>query len=143
MRGYWRDPDATARALRPGAIPGEFVLHTGDLFRTDRDGYLYFVARSDDVIKTRGEKVAPCEVEQAILSLSGVLEVAVVGIPDPIHGVGVKAVVVKRADSTVSADDIKRVVLTELDEIAVPRAVEFVDSLPRTESGKVLKSELV
>jgi acyl-CoA synthetase (AMP-forming)/AMP-acid ligase II len=142
MRGYFRDPEATARALRPGPIPGELVLHTGDLFRSDEDGYLYFVARSDDVIKTRGEKVAPREVEQAICTLPGVLEAAVLGVPDPVHGVGVKAVVVRVPGTNVSADDVKRAVFAELDEVAVPRIVEFVDSLPKTESGKLLRSEL-
>jgi len=127
----------------PGAFPGEVVLHTGDLFRTDDDGYLYFVARADDVIKTRGEKVAPREVEQAICGLADVVEAAVVGIPDPIHGVSVKAVVVRRSGSSVSADDIKRAVFAELDEVAVPRVIEFVDALPKSDGGKVLKSELV
>jgi len=143
MRGYWRDPAATARALRPGLLPGEVNLHTGDLFRTDEDGYLYFVARADDVIKTRGETVAPREVEQAICGLADVVEAAVVGIPDPIHGVSVKAVVVRRSGSSVSADDVKRAVFSELDEVAVPRVVEFVDALPKSDGGKVLKSELV
>ncbi|MFZ5893635.1 MAG: class I adenylate-forming enzyme family protein [Myxococcota bacterium] len=142
MRGYWRDPEATARALRPGSIPGEVVLHTGDLFRSDDEGYLYFVARADDIIKTRGEKVAPCDVEQAISTLPDVVEVAVVGVPDPIHGVAVKAVVVKRSSSNLSADDVKRAVFTQIDEIAVPRVVEFVDALPRSEGGKVMKSKL-
>jgi acyl-coenzyme A synthetase/AMP-(fatty) acid ligase len=143
MRGYWRDPEATARALRPGPLPGELVLHTGDLFKTDDEGYLTFVARSDDVIKTRGEKVAPREVEQAICKLPGVVECAVVGVPDAVHGVGVKAVVVLAAGATVTADDVKRVVLTEVDPVAVPKIVDFVASLPKTDSGKVLKSELV
>jgi acyl-CoA synthetase (AMP-forming)/AMP-acid ligase II len=142
MRGYWRDPEATARALRPGPVPGEVVLHTGDLFRTDADGYLYFVARADDIIKTRGEKVAPRDVEQAICGLPDVIETAVVGVADPVHGVAVKAVVVKRPGSGVTADDIKRAVFTEIDEVAVPRVVEFVDALPKSASGKVLKSEL-
>jgi acyl-CoA synthetase (AMP-forming)/AMP-acid ligase II len=143
MRGYWRDPEATARALQPGPVPGELVLHTGDLFRTDEDGYLYFVARADDIIKTRGEKVAPRDVEQAICALPDVIETAVVGVADPIHGVAVKAVVVKRPGSNVTADDIKRAVFSEIDEVAVPRVVEFVDELPKSAGGKVLKSELV
>ena len=143
MRGYWRDPAATARALRPGPHPGEVVLHTGDLFRSDDEGYLYFVARADDVIKTRGEKVAPREVEEAICGLADVVEAAVLGIPDPIHGISVKAVVVRRSGSSVSADDIKRVVFAALEEAAVPRVIEFVDELPKSDGGKVLKSELV
>ena len=59
MRGYWENPEATDAVLRPGPIPGERQLHTGDLFRTDADGFLYFVGRKDDIIKIRGEKVAP------------------------------------------------------------------------------------
>ena len=143
MRGYFRDPEGTARALRPGKLPGEVVLYTGDLFRTDEEGYLYFVARADDIIKTRGEKVVPCDVEQAISSLPDVVEVAVLGIPDPVHGVAVKAVVVKRPGSSLTVDDIKRVVFTTIDEIAVPRVVEFVEALPRSEGGKVMKSSLL
>jgi acyl-CoA synthetase (AMP-forming)/AMP-acid ligase II len=143
MRGYWRDPEATARALRPGPLPGEVVLHTGDLFRLDASGYLHFVARKDDVIKTRGEKVAPREVEQAICALADVRECAVVGVPDPVHGVAVKAVVVLAPGAQVSADDVRRAVRAELDDVAVPRVVEFRDELPKTASGKVLRSELV
>ena len=63
MRGYWGKPEATARKLKPGPLPGEQVLYTGDYCRIDEEGYLYFVGRSDDIIKSRGEKVAPKEVE--------------------------------------------------------------------------------
>ncbi|MCC7537988.1 MAG: acyl--CoA ligase, partial [Deltaproteobacteria bacterium] len=143
MRGYWRNPTATARALRPGPIPGEVVLHTGDLFRLDEDGYLHFVARKDDVIKTRGEKVAPLEVEACICKLPGVVEVAVVGMPDPVLGVAVKAVVVKSPESALTADDVRKHVRSELEEAAIPKVVEFADSLPKTSSGKVKKGELL
>jgi acyl-coenzyme A synthetase/AMP-(fatty) acid ligase len=142
MRGYFDDPEATARALRPGPIPGEVVLHTGDLFRQDDTSYLVFVARKDDVIKTRGEKVAPIEVEQVIAKLAGVVECAVVGVPDPIHGTAVKAAVVLAPGAQVSADDVKRAVRAELDDAAIPRQVVFVTELPRAASGKVIKSEL-
>ena len=98
MLGCWLDPEATARALRPGPFPGEVVLHTGDLFRADDEGYLHFVARADDIIKMRGEKVAPRDVEQAICALADVVEAAVLGIADPIDGVTVKAVVVAGPD---------------------------------------------
>ncbi|MCK6547007.1 acyl--CoA ligase [Myxococcota bacterium] len=143
MRGYWRNPEATARALRPGPFPGEVVHHTGDLFRMDEKGYLYFVARMDDIIKTRGEKVAPLEVEAVITKIPGVIETAVVGVPDPVLGVAVKAAVVKAHDAIVTADDVKRAVRKELDEVAVPKIVEFVETLPKTASGKVKKSELI
>ncbi|HYD57044.1 MAG TPA: AMP-binding protein, partial [Burkholderiales bacterium] len=72
MKGYWGDPQATDRALRPGPFPWERVLHTGDLFRSDEDGYLYFVARKDDIIKSRGEKVSPKEVETVLYEMPGI-----------------------------------------------------------------------
>jgi long-chain acyl-CoA synthetase len=143
MRGYWKNPEATARALRPGPIPGEVVLHTGDLFKMDADRYLYFVARKDDIIKTRGEKVSPLEVESVICKVPGVVEAAVVGVPDQVLGVAVKAAIVKATDAEVTADDIRKRVRTELDDVAVPKFVEFMDALPKTASGKVKKSELI
>jgi acyl-CoA synthetase (AMP-forming)/AMP-acid ligase II len=94
MRGYWNDPQETARRLRPGPLPGEWVLYSGDLFRTDDEGWLYFVARRDDIIKSRGEKVSPREVENAIHSLAGVRDVAVVGVEDELLGEAIKAFVV-------------------------------------------------
>jgi acyl-CoA synthetase (AMP-forming)/AMP-acid ligase II len=142
MRGYWRDAEATARALRPGRYPGEVVLHTGDLFRLDDDGLLHFVSRLDDVIKTRGEKVAPGAVEEVIGALPGVLDCAVVGVPDPRHGMVVKAAVVVRPGHHVDADEIKRAVRAELDDAAVPRLVEFLAELPRGETGKLLRGAL-
>ena len=94
MRGYWGDADATAERFRPGIIPGERVCYTGDLFRMDEEGYLYFVARKDDIIKSRGEKVSPKEVENVLYGLEDVKEAAVIGIPDPILGQAIKAFVV-------------------------------------------------
>ena len=73
----------SALRLRPGPLPGEKVLYTGDLCRLDEDGYLYFVARMDDIIKSRGEKVAPKEVETALYDVEGVKEVAVISTPSP------------------------------------------------------------
>ena len=91
MQGYWNDPEATARKVRPGRRPIERVLRTGDLFRADDDGFLYFVARGDDIIKSRGEKVAPAEVEAALLRFPGVREAAVVGVDDDLLGQAVVA----------------------------------------------------
>jgi hypothetical protein len=92
MKGYWADPEATDRALRSGPHPWEKVLYTGDLFRADQDGYLYFVGRKDDIIKSRGEKVSPKEIENVLYELAGVREAAVVGVPDPLLGMAIKAV---------------------------------------------------
>ena len=86
MQGYWNDPEATAERLRPGRWPWERVLASGDLFRSDEDGYLYFVGRRDDLIKSGGEKVFPREIEDVLHAAPGVREAAVVGIPDQLLG---------------------------------------------------------
>ena len=89
MQGYWENPrPPPTRCLAAGHDPWEKVLYTGDLFRADEEGYLYFVGRKDDIIKTRGEKVAPKEVENVLYALPGVREAAVIGVPDPILGHG-------------------------------------------------------
>jgi long-chain acyl-CoA synthetase len=137
MKGYWNNPEATARALRPGPYPWEKVLHTGDLFRTDDDGFLYFVARKDDIIKTRGEKVSPKEVENALYALPGIREAAVVGVPDPVLGLAIKAVLAADPMAKLSAQDVIRHCARHLEDFMVPKTVEFRDALPKTESGKI------
>jgi long-chain acyl-CoA synthetase len=137
MKGYWENPEATARALRPGPYPLEKVLHTGDLFRADADGFLYFVARKDDIIKTRGEKVSPKEVENALYALPGIREAAVVGVPDPVLGLAIKAVVAADPQAKLTAHDVIRHCARHLEDFMVPKLVEFRDALPKTESGKI------
>jgi long-chain acyl-CoA synthetase len=137
MRGYWENPEATARALRPGPHEWERVLHTGDLFRTDAEGFLYFVGRKDDIIKSRGEKVAPKEVENVIYALPGVAEVAVVGVPDAILGHAIKAVVAAEPGVTLEAVEVVRHCARFLEDYMVPKFVEFRPSLPKTDSGKI------
>jgi len=113
------------------------VLHTGDLFRADADGFLYFVARKDDVIKTRGEKVSPKEVENALYALPGIREAAVVGVPDPVLGLALKAVVAADPRANLTAHDVIRHCARHLEDFMVPKTVEFRDALPKTESGKI------
>lgn len=137
MKGYWENPEATDRALRPGPYPWEKVLHTGDLFRTDEDGFLYFVGRKDDIIKTRGEKVSPKEVENALYALPGIREAAVIGVPDPILGLAIRAVVVADEEAGLTEQAVLRHCAAFLEDFMVPRAVEFRDSLPKTDSGKI------
>jgi long-chain acyl-CoA synthetase len=137
MKGYWENPEATARALRPGPFEWEKVLHTGDLFRADADGFLYFVARKDDIIKTRGEKVSPKEVENALYALPGIREAAVVGVPDPVLGLALKAVVAADPQAKLTAHDVIRHCARHLEDFMVPKMVEFRDALPKTESGKI------
>jgi long-chain acyl-CoA synthetase len=137
MKGYWENAEATDRALRPGPYPWEKVLHTGDLFRADEEGFLYFVGRKDDIIKTRGEKVSPKEVENAIYALPGIREVAVVGVPDAILGLAIRAVVVAEQDSGLTEHAVIRHCAAHLEDFMVPKAVEFRDALPKTDSGKI------
>jgi amino acid adenylation domain-containing protein len=142
MRGYWDKPEETARRLRPGPYPGEMVLYTGDIFRTDEEGFLYFVARGDDIIKSRGEKVSPREVENAIHSLPGVVDVAVVGVDDPMLGQAVKAYVVLAPGVSYSDKEVVKHCHTKLENFMVPKHVEFVSQLPTTNTGKVSRSML-
>ncbi len=142
MKGYWEKPEATARKLRPGPLPDEKVLYTGDLCKLDEDGYLYFVARMDDVIKSRGEKVAPKEVESAIVDIPGVKEAAVIGVPDEILGQAVKAFVVLEQSARLTARDVLRECQARLEPLMVPKHIELVDELPKTSTGKIKKTDL-
>ncbi|HUQ75449.1 MAG TPA: AMP-binding protein [Burkholderiales bacterium] len=141
MKGYWCDDAATARALKTGPYPWEKVLYTGDLFRMDEEGFLYFVSRKDDIIKTRGEKVSPKEVENVLYELAGVREVCVIGVPDPILGQALKAIVA--ADEGVTDRDIIRHCRERLEDFMVPSVVEFRSQLPKSENGKIARKELV
>jgi amino acid adenylation domain-containing protein len=142
MRGYWEKPEQTAKKLRPGPLPGEQVLYTGDLCRLDEDGYLYFVGRRDDIIKSKGEKVAPKEVEAAIYRIPGVKACAVIGVPDPVFGQAVKAFVVPEAGASLAERQILGECQARLESFMVPRTVEIVGELPVTNTGKIKKTGL-
>lgn len=135
MRGYWQNEGATRRALRPALDTGALRLHTGDLFTADADGYLTFVARMDDIIKSRGEKVAPKAVEDVLCRMPGIAEALVVGVPDDVLGQVVKAVVVA-TDPALTERDVMRFCAKNLEDHMVPKLVEFRDALPKTDSGK-------
>jgi long-chain acyl-CoA synthetase len=136
MRGYWRLPEATGKALRDG------WLHTGDLGRLDQDGYLYFVNRRSEVIAVQGYKVYARIVEEAIRLHPAVSEVAVVGLPDRIRGEVPKACVVLQPGMTLDEVTLRRFLADKLSPVEVPRVVEFRQSLPKSPFGKVLKQEL-
>jgi acyl-CoA synthetase (AMP-forming)/AMP-acid ligase II len=142
MRGYWGKPEATAACLRDGEIEGEKVLHTGDRFWADDDGFLYFVGRRDDVFKCKGEKISPKEIEHILYELEDVAEAAVVGVPDDIDGHAVKVVVAPRAGAELTEDQIRRHCRARLENYMVPRHVEVRDSLPKTDTGKIRKAGL-
>jgi acyl-coenzyme A synthetase/AMP-(fatty) acid ligase len=140
MRGYWEAPEATAARYRPGPIPGERLCYSGDLFRQDEEGYFYFLSRRDDIIKTRGEKVAPKEVENVLSLLPGVTA-AVKGVPDPIAGEAVKAFVVVSGAPLSEAQVIAHC-RAHLEDFMVPKYVEFLAEFPMTASGKISKTGL-
>ena len=141
MTGYWNQPVETAQALRPG-LDGETLLYTGDLFRTDADGLLYFVERKDGMIKTRGEKVAPRYVEETIATLEGVADVAVYGVPDDVTGEAIVAVVVPNAGASLTSDRVRRHCLEHLAAYMVPKVVDIRDTVPTTSTGKISRRAL-
>jgi len=142
MKGYWNDPVETSKKFRPGRYPGETLLYTGDLFRKDRDGYLYFVARRDDLIKTRGERVSPKEIENSLQELKGIAEVVAIGIPDEILGQAIKVFIVSNGKSSLAEDTVLRHCRENLEPFMIPKYVEFKDSLPKLDNGKIDKKRL-
>jgi long-chain acyl-CoA synthetase len=142
MGGYWAAPEATDRVLKPGPYPGERVLHTGDIFRIDDKGFMYFMSRTDDVIKCRGQKVSPREVESVIQSLPGINEVFVLGVPDPLAGEAVKAFVTLDRGIVLTEQEIQLHCARQLEDFMIPKFIEIVDVLPRTTSGKVARATL-
>ena len=142
MVGYWKAPELTALSLRPGEHDGDRVLATNDLFRVDEDGDLYFVARNDEVIKTRGEKVSPAEVDNVLVGIDGIREAAVVGVADELLGEAVLAYVVLDEGAELTEMAILRACRERLPLFAVPQRVVFMSDLPKTPSGKVRRKSL-
>jgi len=136
FKGYWRDPDATATAFRGG------WFHTGDIGVQDDDGYLYIVDRLKDMIVSGGENIASSEVERVLYEHPAVLETAVIGRPDERWGEVPVAVVVLKPGASATADELIEHCRGQLAKFKVPKAVTFIDALPRNPSGKVLKREL-
>lgn len=136
MKGYFKDPEATAATIRNG------WLHTGDSGYLDRYGYLYFYDRIKDVIKRAGENVSALEVEAILLTHPEVAEAAVFGVPDPIRDEAVKACVVVAAGSPLGPEDLRAYCGLYLSGFKVPTIIEIRDSLPKTSIGKIEKRTL-
>jgi acyl-coenzyme A synthetase/AMP-(fatty) acid ligase len=141
MRGYWMAPELTAQRFRPGPLSGERLCYSGDLFRTDEEGFFYFVSRKDDIIKCRGEKVAPREIENVLYAIPGVQDAAVIGIPDPILGQAIKAFIVAPGGDLTEAAVISHC-KARLEDFMVPRRVEFRAELPKAGAGKIRRMDL-
>ena len=140
MQGYWKDTEATAAVIHSDER-GRW-LATGDLGYQDKDGYLYLVGRNSEMIKTSGHRVCPQEIEETLSELEGVEEVAALGIPDAILGEAIKVVVVRSEESKLSERDVLAYCTQSLSSYKIPKFVEFVLTIPKTASGKILRRQL-
>lgn len=136
MEGYWNQPEATAEVLRGG------WFHTGDMATWNEDGYLLIVDRKKDIIVSGGENISSLEVEKVLLSHPSVLEVAIIPVPDPVWGEVPKALVVLKPNMHAGETELIDHCRSRLAHYKCPRSVEYLDSLPRTGTGKVLKRDL-
>ena len=136
MLEYWRDREATA-----AKYAGDW-LRTGDLGTRDDEGYFWFKGRADDVITTSGYRVGPGEIEDSLIRHPAVALAAVIGVPDPVRTEIIKAFIVPSAGTAASAalaDEIRQWVRTRLAAHEYPREIEFVDQLPTTATGKIMR----
>lgn len=136
MKGYLKDPQATKNTIKNG------WLYSGDLGRLDEEGLLYIVDRKKDMVIRGGENVYPVEVEEVLYEIPGVLEAAVIGVPHLIYGEVVKAFIVLKEGTSISEKEIIDFCRTKLAKYKLPDEIEFIDTLPRNASGKVLKQVL-
>ncbi len=141
FKEYYRHEEMTAAAYNGG------LYYTNDIVNYDEDGYYWFVARADDVIKSSGYRIGPFEVESALMSHPAVLECAITGVPDPIRGMVVKATIVlvdeyKNQDEKLLAKELQEHVKHETAPYKYPRVIEFVEELPKTISGKIRRVEI-
>lgn len=136
MAGYWKKPEATAEAMRGG------WFHSGDLGRVEESGYYTLVDRKKDMIITGGENVYPIEVEQVMYRHPAINEVAVIGVPDTAWGETIVGVVALVPGGEVSAEELMAWTSQRVAHFKTPKRIEFVEALPRTATGKVLKRDL-
>ena len=136
MLGYWNRPELTAETIKDG------WMWTGDIATWDEDGYVFIVDRAKDMIISGGENIFSTQVETAIHKHPAVLECAVIGVPDDEWGESVKAVVVLKPEQTATAQEIIDTAGEHLARYQKPKSVDFVDSLPKAPTGKILKREL-
>jgi acyl-CoA synthetase (AMP-forming)/AMP-acid ligase II len=136
MMGYWKDPGATAQVLRHG------YYYTGDLGYADEDGYIFLTGRSRDMIKTGGHRVSAKEIEDVVAAIPGVLEAAVIGVSDELLGEAIKVLLVP-ASPALNEAFVKNELKRRLPVFKHPKWVEFRQSLPKNQSGKILKSALI
>jgi acyl-CoA synthetase (AMP-forming)/AMP-acid ligase II len=142
MLGYLNKKELTEEMLKDGKLPGEKILCSNDWFKMDEEGFLYFQGRNDDIIKTRGEKVSPAEIENIIYKIPGIREVAVLGIPDEIMGEAIVVFATTHGDSNLSEKEIQRECMQHLESFMIPQKVIFLQEMPKSTNGKIDKKEL-
>jgi len=139
MQGYWNLPEETAKVLQIGNYPGEKILRTRDLFKMDEENYLYFVARKDEMIKTRGERISPKEIENVLYELDDVIEAVVFGVEDEILGQAIKVSLVLEESSKLTEKDIIQYCFQRLEKSMIPKYINICHELPKTLTGKLSK----
>jgi long-chain acyl-CoA synthetase len=136
MKGYWRQPQATADVMT-----ADGYFKTGDIAVMEEDGYFRIVDRKKDMILVSGFNVFPNEIEEAVAGMPGVLESACIGVPNEVSGEAVKLFVVK-SDESITEDDVRNFCRKLLAGYKVPKQVVFIDELPKSAVGKILRREL-
>jgi crotonobetaine/carnitine-CoA ligase len=134
LLGYWNNPKATWESSR------NFWFHTGDAGTMDADGYLYFLGRLKEIIRRGGENISPFEIETALLNHPDIDDAAVVAVPDPIYGEEIKAVIVPKR--SFPPEDVRRFLEGKVAQFMLPRYVQFVTQIPRTETQKIQRRQL-
>jgi acyl-CoA synthetase (AMP-forming)/AMP-acid ligase II len=142
MSGYWKKEELSRKMLKQGPHPWEQMLCTNDWFKIDDEGFLYFLGRTDDIIKTRGEKVSPLEIENVLYEIEGVKEVAVLGVPDEIMGETIVAFLVMHENFHPDIKQIKQKCVENLEIFMVPGRIEFLEQMPKSPNGKIDKKRL-
>lgn len=142
MLGYLNKKELSEEMLKEGKLPGEKILCSNDWFKMDEEGFLYFQGRNDDIIKTRGEKVSPVEIENIIYRINGVREVAVMGMPDAIMGEAVIVYITLHDGIQLNEKEIQRECMLHLEPFMIPQKVVFLSEMPKSTNGKIDKKEL-
>jgi acyl-CoA synthetase (AMP-forming)/AMP-acid ligase II len=141
--GYWNRPEDTARALRPNPVlspemgDSERVCYSGDLVKTDDEGFLYFVGRRDTMIKSSGFRISPTEIEEVLFQTGKLRGAAAIGIPDDVLGQVVKVFVVAKDGTPLDPQELLSICAEKMPRYMVPKFLEVLDELPKTSSGKV------
>jgi acyl-coenzyme A synthetase/AMP-(fatty) acid ligase len=135
MEGYWKQPEATKQVLKSDG------LHTGDLARIDEDGYFYIVSRKSDMIKSGAHRISPKEIEEVFAEFPGLVETAVVGVPDEILGEAIIAYIVPK--DKIDQKELRKHLRLNLAPFKLPKEIIELKALPKTSSGKIQKFKLI